>query len=231
MARFLFQRNNVTILLFHELPLANAKDIIEYLNKTYTLISLEEYISYRVNGKHEQLPKYPMVITFDDGRKSNLTLVDFFLQQGNTPTIYVCSDRQKQDGFPLFDDMDFIQANKHFDLQAHTKTHPDLRESSNEIAKVEISECKGRLEKRLNKEITSFAYPYGSYGDREVKLVEEAGYSNAVSVDFGFNNDQTNIYKLKRICISNSPTVHETAIKASGIWGLIRRRRRKTLKY
>ncbi|MGX1928073.1 polysaccharide deacetylase family protein [Flagellimonas sp. 2504JD4-2] len=221
--RLLFQKNKVTILLFHELPLDNAHRIVSFLNRHYEVITLDQYIGHRLHANPSELPPYSLVITFDDGRKSNMELIDIFQEHKNSPTIYVCSDRNQLDGYPLFNEKDFDRANLVYDLQAHTISHPDLKKTSDLNAETEIGRSKIDLEAKLGKQITSFAYPYGRYTPRDTELARKAGYSNAVTVDFGFNSKQTDLFRLKRICISDTPTLYETAVKTCGFWGIIRK--------
>lgn len=221
--KYLFQRNKVTILLFHELPQDSAKAVLNFLNTNYSIISLDDYISYRINESPDKLPDYSMVLTFDDGRKSNLELIDSFKRYGNIPTIYVCAERKTLDGHDLFGENDFNLANRHFDLQAHTISHPNLKQIDLKYAKEEIIYSKSILEQKLKKNITSFAYPYGSYTQRDVQLVKEAGYTNALTADFGLNTNETSLYRLKRICISDFPNKYETAIKVCGLWGYMKK--------
>ena len=218
LVRRIYQKNRLTILLFHEMPKETASSVLAYLSKRYNIVSLEKYMEARNNNNMLDLPAYPLIITFDDGRKSNVDLIDIFDSMSIKATIYVCANNYKQDGFPLFDDDDFKKANSAFDLQAHTVSHPNLTAISEEEAHSEISQSKVLLAEKLQKDISSFAYPYGLYSNREVALVKAAGYESAVTVDFGFNKFDEDLYRLKRICISNQPTVAETAVKTSGIW-------------
>ena len=58
------------------------------------------------------------------------------------------------------------------------------------------------LEDRLGQAVTSFAYPGGFHGDREVELVKQAGYRVAVTVEKGANFPDANPYRLRRIAVS-----------------------------
>ena len=222
LVRLLFQRKKTTFLLFHELPLNAAQKILPYLDRYYSIITLDEYMEYCYNKTTGSMPDFPMVLTFDDGRKSNMELIQLFSSMSIRPTIYVCSDNKEQDGYELFNREDFEKAKVPYDLQAHTITHPNLKETPTKEAAYEIGHSKVMLEEMLEQPITSFAYPYGKYTERDVELAREAGYSNAVTVDFGFNDVNTDLFRLNRICISDQPSVHETAIKACGLWGYIK---------
>lgn len=88
--REIIQKNKVSILLFHELDLHNAKKCFLYLKENYSLISLSDYILYRQNKK--SLPPKSLIITFDDGCVSNYNLLPLFVEMNIVPTIFLCSE-------------------------------------------------------------------------------------------------------------------------------------------
>jgi len=61
-------------------------------------------------------------------------------------------------------------------IGAHSVTHPMLAELSYNECKREIFQSKLDLENLLGHEIAHFAYPYGAFSEREMCLVQEAGF-------------------------------------------------------
>lgn len=88
--RFLFQRNRVTILVYHSITPLLFEEHVRRLSKSYSFISFNEYIDYR-EGRLAKLPKYPLIFTFDDGYKENYNLLEVFKKYSVTPTIYLCT--------------------------------------------------------------------------------------------------------------------------------------------
>lgn len=88
---------------------------------------------------------------------------------------------------------------------SHTVTHPLLTKITTERARYEITESKRELERSLGKKIGCFAYPSGQYNEEIKKMVEEAGYSYALTSGGGANNRDTDSYALKRIHIEYGP--------------------------
>lgn len=83
------QKNRVTILFFHEIDPKNAEKTFRYLVNNYQIISLNEFFDlYR---RKERFPKKSLVITFDDGHKSNYDLLPIFKKYGVPITIFLCS--------------------------------------------------------------------------------------------------------------------------------------------
>ena len=105
-----------------------------------------------------------------------------------------------------------------FVLQSHTLTHPILPACSDAKAWQEISESSRLLKDRYGIEARGFAYPNGSFSDRDVAFVQEAGYRYAVSMGYGFVSPATDIYRIPRIPIHDADGVDELLVKASGSW-------------
>lgn len=85
-----------------------------------------------------------------------------------------------------------------FEFEAHTVTHPNLLALDDSSARNEIVESKRELEERLGREVGLFAYPAGLFGERERRLVAEAGYRAAVSCEPGVNVPTTDRFALRR---------------------------------
>lgn len=83
---YLLQRNRITILLLHDPKYDSFKKMVDILNRYYNFISLEEVLN-----KSIELPKYPIIITFDDGHLGNMELLPVIEEYKIKPTIFLCS--------------------------------------------------------------------------------------------------------------------------------------------
>ena len=108
------------------------------------------------------------------------------------------------------------------DFQAHTVFHPSLPQCNDEEAKHEIFECKRLLEEQFDLEVEAISYPHGNYSDRDIELCRQAGYHCGFTADHGFNTAQSDLFRLKRICIDDTDGLDELAVKASGAWAFVR---------
>jgi hypothetical protein len=108
------------------------------------------------------------------------------------------------------------------DFQAHTITHPILPECSDEKAEREIRGCKTELERGYGLNVQALAFPNGDYTEREINLARKAGYCCALTVDCGFNDQNTDLFRLRRIPIPDEASVSELLVKSSGLWNLFR---------
>jgi peptidoglycan/xylan/chitin deacetylase (PgdA/CDA1 family) len=89
--REIFQRNRVTIILFHDMDPKIFSDHVQKLKKLYNIISLQEYISFRQENRKERLPKKSLVLTFDDGHLGNYALLPVIKEHKIPVTIFLCS--------------------------------------------------------------------------------------------------------------------------------------------
>jgi peptidoglycan/xylan/chitin deacetylase (PgdA/CDA1 family) len=111
---------------------------------------------------------------------------------------------------------------EYVNFQSHTIFHPCLPQCSNDKSWIEINESKKILESEFHLKINAIAYPNGDYSEREKNFARKAGYSCALSIDFGYNTVHSDLYKLRRICLNDKDDIEMTVVKACGIWGLFK---------
>lgn len=85
------QRTRTTVLAYHDIS-PEALDLhLSVLGKRYHFIPLRDYAEALRSGRVGSLPPKSMVITLDDGLRSNYSLLDVFRKHRVTPTIFICS--------------------------------------------------------------------------------------------------------------------------------------------
>ena len=84
------------------------------------------------------------------------------------------------------------------EFEAHSISHPNLLLIDDDCAQAEIQGSKNELEDRLGRRVTAFSYPAGLFGERERRLVAEAGFGVAVSCEPGVNYPDTDRFALRR---------------------------------
>jgi peptidoglycan/xylan/chitin deacetylase (PgdA/CDA1 family) len=112
---------------------------------------------------------------------------------------------------------------------AHSVNHPVLTNLPLEQAKWEIIQSKKDIEEKLGKEITAFSYPNGYFSPEIVRLVQESGFTSAVSVSpRKLINSTDSTYELSRI--AGLENFSKSKVMLCGLWGDLSRllsRRRK----
>ena len=107
------------------------------------------------------------------------------------------------------------------DFQPHTMFHPILTMCNDDEAKAEIFNSKRTLEQDYEINIYSFSYPNGNYSDREIEFCKQVGFSCAITTDYGYNDQNTDLFKLKRFPVDTTNDINELLVKASGLSELL----------
>lgn len=107
------------------------------------------------------------------------------------------------------------------DFQSHTCFHPCLPQCDDKTSYDEISISKHHLEQDYKLNINALAYPNGDYTDREVRFLQEAGYTCGITVDHGYNDLHSDLFRLKRISVNDARSLDELVVKSSGLYAIL----------
>tara|TARA_B110000008_G_scaffold247077_1_gene258342 strand:+ start:2556 stop:3419 length:864 start_codon:yes stop_codon:yes gene_type:complete len=181
--------NFLRVLLFHDIApweLASFREKIDHLSKDYNFVTPNEFEAMMA-GTTPIIGKN-LLLTFDDGFKSNYEIATQVLDNRGIKAIFFivadfanlrkiedCRDFISKNIYPSmrsseipnhwenmnWQDLRCLVDNGHF-VGCHTKTHARLStvEDPIELAK-EILESAERIERKLNINVTHFAYPFG----------------------------------------------------------------------
>ena len=120
--------------------------------------------------------KKPVCITsWDDGKKSDLWLVEKLLKYKLPAIFYIPSNCE-------LSKREIKNIAEHFEIGGHTETHQWLTRLTPKEAWFEIKDNKIWLENLLSREITSFAPPRGYYNKQIIKLIKKAGFKESRTV-------------------------------------------------
>ena len=161
----------------------------------YRVVDLIEALGLLEAG---QLPARTIGLTFDDGFADLAEhALPVLVEHGFRATVFVTTG--VTDGrlaFPWYerqppvlgwDEVVELDRAGTLRFEAHTVSHPSLLAVDDAAAETEIRDSRLELEGRLGRPVTAFAYPAGLFGDRERRLVADAGYTAAVSCEPGVN--------------------------------------------
>ncbi len=164
------------------------------------------------------LPPKPVLLTFDDGYANLKTNVHPLLRSLGFPyTVFLVSElvgktnawvaAEGYDPTPLLDwpDIQAMQAEGGVEFEGHTRTHPKLAELSEADVRREVTDSKTALEQKLGKALATLCYPYGSVSERVAEIAAEAGYTQAVTTEFGRTRQSDNPLRLPRISVYHTP--------------------------
>jgi len=189
----------VPILVYHNLDpqpkgrlvqsAASFEQQMRYLKtEGYHTLTLAEFLEFTRLGR--QLPKKSVVLTFDDGYKSFKQYAYPVLKElGFTATLFVYTDYVGAGRNALsWADIKGLQT-EGFDIQAHSKTHSDLRRAPGETAAqfeqrmhAELAQPREQFRRQLGQAPETIAYPYGRWDADVLKQVKATGYVAAFTV-------------------------------------------------
>ena len=180
------------------------EDQMKYLHDNgFTPIFLSEIENASLYDK-------PIVLTFDDGYIDLYKNAFPILKKYNIKSnIFIITDTVNGDKYLSEDMIKTMYNSKIVEFGSHTKNHLLLANETEEKQLIQLKESKEFLEKLIYTNITTLAYPGGSFNDTTLKLVKKF-YNIAVTVNSDYNYKDINkndIYKLNRINIDRATSL------------------------
>lgn len=140
-----------------------------------TLSELAERMDRREKGRF-------VALTFDDGFDDNLEhAFPLIRNHGAKMTVFYAAGYKSIPRL-LPKDIAAMQASGLVEFGAHSLTHANLTTLDDAAAKQEIVQSKTDVEQLTGVPCRCFAYPYGRFEDKHMRMVEAAGMNLAVSV-------------------------------------------------
>lgn len=195
---------NIPILCYHNLnptkpgSMNLRPDVLEaqikYLKDNgYTIIPLKDAVAY-LEGKRNDLPAKPIVITADDGWQSVYKYMYPIVKKYNIPVtlfIYPATISEGKNAM-TWDELKELQQTGLFDIQSHTVWHPNFKQEKKKRTAAEFDafvtnqlvKSKQTLEEKMGKKITTLAWPFGIYDDYLENHAANAGYEMAFTIDY-----------------------------------------------
>jgi peptidoglycan/xylan/chitin deacetylase (PgdA/CDA1 family) len=109
-------------------------------------------------------------------------------------------------------------------IGAHTVNHLPLDSLTFEESKFEILQSKKIIESHLAKEVKHFCYPIGSYGKKEVEIMQSSGYTSATTTKMAniFSQNLDHPFSLPRIMVNSLTTNHILTLQVNGMLPALR---------
>lgn len=162
----------------------------------YTPLLMRDLVTKQKRG---ELPNKPVVITFDDGWKSQYTIALPSLLSHHFPaTFFIYTDVIGDRAFMNMDDLHTLVASG-MEIGGHTVHHLILSRLNQEQLKAELLNSKEYLEKKLSVQVTDFAYPYGNYSSTTIKALITYGYQSGRTSRHDIHNTLKDPYQLNAL--------------------------------
>ncbi len=166
----------------------------------YHVVPLESLAEDIKSGK--KIPWKTVAITFDDGTLDNFTNAFPILRKMGFPaTIFMITSNIGRPGWLGEEDLRILDSSG-ITIGSHTMSHAFLPELSAEEVRTELTGSKEKLEALLGHEVKLFSYPAGGVTPEVEEAVKEAGYTAAVTTNYGTLRGDP--LMLRRVKVSDS---------------------------
>jgi peptidoglycan/xylan/chitin deacetylase (PgdA/CDA1 family) len=173
------------------------------------------------------VPARTLCLTFDDGFADVAEqALPVLKRHGFRATVFITTGvTAGRVAFPWYDrqppvlgweDVVALDRDGTLRFEAHTVSHPSLLAVADDAAAEEIAGSRRELEAWLGRRVSAFAYPAGLYGERERRLVAQAGYTAAVSCEPGVNRPGGDPFALRRRQIDSRDRLVDFKAKVGG---------------
>lgn len=194
---------NIPILCYHNLsPIPGSMNLtpqrfeqqIKWLKDNgFTFITLNDAVEY-LQGKKSSLPNKSIVITADDGWKSDYTYMYPIVKKYKIPvTLFIYPETISAGKNALtWKELAELKDTGLFTIQSHTVSHPNFKQekrrrsspSYEAFVKNELVNSKKTLEDKLGVKISYLAWPFGIYDKYLEQAAASAGYDMAFTIDY-----------------------------------------------
>jgi peptidoglycan/xylan/chitin deacetylase (PgdA/CDA1 family) len=185
-----YNSKGIRILCYHDIPTEfkqKFKEHLQFIIKEFKIISLSKAVEKL--KKQNAIDEPYLVITFDDGYRSFLHIMDYFKNYEISATLFIIAGFIGKSGY-LTEDEIILLNSQGFEIGCHTLSHPNLAQCSYERIWTELIESKQILSNLLGEEIDLLALPYGGKGafTKDVLLAAlKAGYRVVLTTYRGWN--------------------------------------------
>lgn len=196
----------------YEISLGHFEQQLDLLRKSrFRTMHFDELFT-KLDGSSPKVGR-AVIVTFDDGFRSFLTLaLPALRNRGMTATVFVpagyigATNRwDEARGFPSRTIMTAEELRQIVDsgmeIGSHGWRHRNLKLSSESEINEEVNRSKMILEEVIERQIETFAYPYGEYCANNFRQLQNAGYRGAVSIFSAEPTVTHNPYAMRRVYV------------------------------
>lgn len=189
-----FKDQQINALIFHKLT-EDKTEQFEDVHPDLLADILEKNELYLTASEAVNTDAKSVMLTFDDGHKSDIIYAFPLLQKANArATFFIVPSFIGKAGYMTWNDVRHLhQAG--MEIGSHSLTHPDFRTLNPTELQYELQESKKIIEERIGATVVSFSFPFGFVTHRAKRKANELGYMNVFGSHHGeFTRNEVGIY-------------------------------------
>jgi peptidoglycan/xylan/chitin deacetylase (PgdA/CDA1 family) len=180
----------------------------------YEAVTLQQvYDFWKGSGT---LPAHPVVLSFDDGRPCDFSIVAPLLNELHWPGVLnLIADPGPRTRMRTSEVRAMIAAG--WEVDSHTVSHLNLTTLGPVQLAFELTASKSKLQRLFGVPVNFFCYPSGRYDPTVEAAVRAAGYLAATTTDPGFAHTG-DLFALRRIRVSGGESLVSFAAELQKAW-------------
>jgi len=180
----------------------------------YQGVTLDQVRSAWTKGT--PLPAKPIVLSFDDGYRSQFAKALPTLQGVRWPGVLNLKVEQDPAQGNLTQSQVRAMIDAGWELGAHTITHADVTTLDATALEREVGGSRKLLQQRYGVPVNWFCYPAGRYDPTAEAAVKAAGYAGATTTQPGWANPDEDAYRLPRVRVNSGTSPDALLAQISG---------------
>lgn len=226
-------KKEIPILMYHDIsdlvwqpsilpvsPQIFEAQIASLARMKFHFLSLEDYLRQQ---SRSALSEKSVVITFDDGYKSQISKVLPILKRYDAKAaFFIPTGLIGNPGYMTWDEIRTLKT-EGMEIGSHSHSHPWLPGVQDpEKLRWEIRHSKKVLEEELRAPVLFFCYPLGGINELVSREVEQAGYQAAVGTAHCVSQTVPEKFRISRIKVKPHDRGIRFLTKVSGFYNLFR---------
>lgn len=217
--------------MFHDLTSSSKSNDLYTLPAKAFRLALEQLHTWSTSVNSKVVPFSPLpvdgiVVTFDDGYRSTLTIAAPSLVDHQMPFHVFVTKSFVQSGDEKYLSVDnIVQLSKTglATFGVHGDTHRAFSTLSPMALRRELHDSRDWLEQILGHSVQTLSYPFGDYDQRTIDATVDAGFVAAACSRAGTYVDELQRYNIPRVDIWSIDSPDVILAKIRGCWDVILR--------
>jgi len=188
-------------------PAAFAEQMHYLEREGWHSVTPAQFAAYAAEGS--PLPPKAVMITIDDGaRDVYMNACPVLMETSLRAVLFVIPSHMEYGGYISWE-MARELAAQGMAFGVHTLNHIALRGEPRDVLQQEIGESKRIVEEELGQKVDSFCYPFGSYDENTISLLQEYGYTTAFTLNGLPYQPGDDPFRLNRLLVRYETTLEE----------------------